>query len=91
MAQMTAARLLELADEAGLEWREGYSGRGMYGKECPAIVSAEPHIVGMKLMLAAELHEQDALVDAFEDARTDEMGRTKTILYFPRLATERAA
>lgn len=88
---MGAQALIDLLYDAGLEVREDYSGRGMYGKTCVGFVVEN----GAELRTVAELvgNEEDEytraeLVILFRQARTDSMGRDSTIVYFPRVRLE---
>lgn len=92
-------RAVELLEEKGHEasFREGYSGRAMYGKTVPAIVTGAPAtLVGAAIVQAtAELiseavddgrlepDEAIALVEPmdFVPARQDSMGRDDRVYY----------
>ncbi len=63
--------LQEVANEIGGEVREGYSGRGMYGKECYGIV-CENSIECIEAAFAMGLR----------GAKTDNMG-LRYIVYYP--------
>lgn len=65
--------LKETADEIGGDFREGYSGRGMYGKECWGIVCDDE----------TECIEV-AATKGLKGAKTDNMGR-RIIVYYPDL------
>jgi hypothetical protein len=93
---MTAEKLLELLDDAGLNTRQ-YSGRGMSGKHCPAFkVESDTEILTAGFDISQALREQNAGApsvheyEATEDvqtllstATTDSMGKG-IIVYFPR-------
>lgn len=76
--------------------RTDYSGRSMFGERCIGIVCQNPTAVmfrlGIEVGKRIEAESGDAgahrwfdLSGAFEDARTDSMGRYSEIVYFPRL------
>lgn len=85
---LSAERLTELFEECGYEVRR-YSGRFMYGKECPGIDFAS---IGEMFAAVAEVtafaatneevDETDDVINAVRQAKTDDMGRGM-ILYFP--------
>lgn len=97
MKKETVAAILEAADEIGLEMkeREGYSGRGMYGKDTVGIVlDSENDLLVSVATAAIRLKEKE---DELEDApgtltveeflddikriRRDNMGRDSIIVY----------
>lgn len=63
--------LKDVANDLGASFRERYSGRGMFGRECPGIVFHSPTEV---IELAAE--------KGIRGAMQDSMG-TRTIVYWP--------
>lgn len=71
-------------EDAGLEQealREDYSGRGMYGKECPGLVGSRKEFVRFYIRLAAQIGADEA-EDLANAAREDSMGREE-IVYWP--------
>jgi len=62
---MDAQRLIELLEDAECEPRS-YSGRGMYGRRCVAVVpdsySSEGHVAALTMLYAADETEQQELV-----------------------------
>jgi hypothetical protein len=61
-----------------------YSGRGMYGRRCPAIVVADTYIPGIvaDLMLDCPDEHLIAMAELCRHAKIDSMG-VESILYFP--------
>ena len=77
--RITEGQWAQFVDQTQSEERRAYSGRGMYGKTCPAIVTdLSVFYVGC--------HARDIFgEDAFELLpRTDNMGLS-TVVYFPGL------
>lgn len=80
--------IMDLCDSAGIEWRD-YSGRGMYGDRCLAIVTDNP--VDTVLCLVQEAigsldpEETAEIVEALSNSRTDSMGRS-AVIYWPHLS-----
>lgn len=77
---------LQVVEELGMgQVRERYSGRCMYGRECPGVVTTDGTSV---MALVAEIvgncadEYRDDLVEAFRRASTDAMGLDE-IIYFP--------
>lgn len=94
-------RLKDACEYSGeVSFRDDYSGRGMYGKECVGIsggYSACQRLIG-EVIIQLGQDMQDATTDqhleAFEDAipkllnfNSDSMGRD-VILYFPSIKAE---
>ncbi len=75
-------------------WREDYSGRGMYGRECPGITTDNPMQVVMAFAATLAIMEAQEEYDTFPElenvtwdsfqVRTDSMGLS-TIVYFPNM------
>lgn len=85
--------LLEnFADQNDYEFRDEYSGRGMFGKECVAFVIEESHIkFAMKLQTMLSTSGEEALsLQMQRNCATDSMGKYGTIVYFPTVQTEGA-
>lgn len=81
---MTADRLEDILSEIGEVRR--YSGRGMYGAECPGVI-LEGSLIGAAvdlLLLTEDRDEQEAIGKVIRGAKTDSMG-VDTILYFPKV------
>lgn len=86
-----AAELADLFEE--LESLRPYSGRGMYGKECPAMTVAGDSAVcrlsaAMGLVQAQHEEADEDAPDAIEFAglaRTDSMGRGSIVVYWEGL------
>lgn len=70
--------LEEAADEAGVEYRTNYSGRGMYGAECFAIEGKTSDLVRFLRQLP------DEIADELVDPTTDSMG-LDIVFYWPYL------
>jgi hypothetical protein len=68
--------LREVSERFNCEYRERYSGRGMYGRNCVGVVCSNP------LSLCMTLGKEGFDVDLIP--RTDNMGLS-TIVYFPDL------
>lgn len=70
------------ADEFGpdVQFRNGYSGRGMYGSQCVALVGSFNQVMGA----LALVEEADDRITLAEDARMDNMGYD-IVMYWPRV------
>ncbi len=73
-----------------VELREKYSGRGMYGRECPGITGSMEGCMAVisEVIKAAHMQgdlEFEDIVDTLLDFKQDSMGRD-IILYWPELA-----
>lgn len=81
---MLRARVMEeIAAELGGHVNPHYSGRGMYGETCPAIII--PSEASSLMLLGAYLADlvgMDDGGDMIRRARTDSMG-LDTVVYFP--------
>lgn len=93
---LSAERLTELFEEAGYEVRR-YSGRFMYGDECPGVdleTIGEAFAAVAEVTAAAatneEADETDDVINAVRQAKTDSMGRG-IVLYFPYIVYEGSA
>ena len=86
------AEYLENTGEFECEVREDYSGRGMYGATCVALVTDAPAVcMAAAVVAVAVLHlvenEEWALEEATQEAynavprRQDNMGRSKWVYY----------
>ena len=92
---MTSKRFLELLDEINADFScdvlTDYSGRGMYGNTCVAVVvdrEAELCILAADLMCAMDPgDEREAVRKVLARTETDSMGR-RMVAYWPALRTE---
>ena len=74
----------KLRDEEGYGVRGSYSGRGMFGETCAGFVTSNEFALGVDLgRLLGE--DADKLT---RKTRTDSMGRSDTIVYFPGVSLE---
>ena len=80
----------EYCEDEGLYYREDYSGRGMYGRNCVAITCDNP--LNILCELFAYVVDSDEDVDGFDvqhalgEPKQDSMGMI-SVLYFPKLKT----
>lgn len=78
--------ILEAAQAEGIEVREDYSGRGMYGGECFGIVGSLNGLLTFAAILAGSCDNEEEAADVLSDlaqaAQEDSMGR-QSIYYFP--------
>lgn len=81
---MTADDIKAIAYDANLDYYEGYSGRGMFGRKCPGITTEDKNL----LRAAADLVEGCSSVEAagrlLRTARVDDMG-LGLIVYWPEI------
>ena len=87
-----------IQDYCGGDYRDDYSGRGMYGDTCPAVVyeSQRDAINDMIEMMSlddldpmpCEIETHFALKGAFKSHKMDSMGRG-VVLYFPALKAKK--
>ncbi len=73
--------LVEAAEDAGVEYRTNYSGRGMYGAECFAIEGNTSDLIRFLRAL------DDDMADELMDPSTDSMG-LDTVFYWRFLKTK---
>ncbi len=98
---MNTQRIIELLENADLEVRTDYSGRGMYGKTCVGVVlnnnsgsiagfvaSLMTQVVLDATILDEACNDVAALEEMFANTKEDSMGLS-TILYFPQLRTDK--
>lgn len=84
--------LSELIQGAQLDFRNDYSGRGMFGDECLAFDfdGTDATAIASLIASAREWSNSDEALDeitsALQNARTDSMGRG-SIMYFPAYQT----
>lgn len=76
---MTAEDFMEILENENLEPYR-YSGRGMYGRQCPAFNSI--FIYAALVALAAKYHDDVDFLNVLKHVRTDSMG-LDTVCYFP--------
>ena len=74
--------IIDAAENAGLELRTGYSGRGMYGKTCIGVVGYVSDLIAFVLEVAE--WDRELAQDELTQVSSDGMG-TSTIYYWPRL------
>lgn len=78
----------EYCENEGLNYRENYSGRGMYGKSCVAVDCNNPLVALAGIF--AYLVDSDDDIDGYDvlstlgEPREDSMGMGR-VLYFPEL------
>jgi hypothetical protein len=83
MAALTTERLQEIIEDAGLEAQE-YSGRFMYGKVCVSFNTENmPRDIAEIVNSVMDDDERSEVVKALRGARTDQMGKSATVVYFP--------
>lgn len=81
----------EYCEDEGLDYREDYSGRGMFGRRCVAITCDNP--LNVLCELFAYIVDSDEDLDgcdvqcALGEPKQDSMGM-RSVLYFPKLKTE---
>jgi hypothetical protein len=73
--------LVDAAEDAGVEYRTNYSGRGMYGAECFAIEGNTSDLIRFLRKL------DDDMADELSDPSTDSMG-LDIIFYWRFLRTK---
>ena len=78
---MDAQALIQALDATGIEYR-GYSGRGMYGKECVGVVVSD---IGEAMRVATEIaiYAPEISYEFVQGVHVDDMGRD-IILYWRR-------
>jgi len=91
--QYIAQALDEIGEDPETTIRDDYSGRGMYGATCAALVldtSVMTFTAQLAAVISLEIDDADeredamnALINMADNATTDSMGRSSTILYFP--------
>jgi len=89
MTKFNALQIQEALEDIGYDVRDDYSGRNMYGKECPGVeAGSEAEIFTMFV----ELAENDPVMakELAKSAKTDNMG-LGLIVYWPRFTYEREA
>lgn len=76
--------LKQIIENANHDVYEGYSGRGMFGRECTGVTfsGTQAELIADLIESASELNLMEDLPDMLRNARTDTLGRD-TIMYFP--------
>lgn len=90
LKQLSASVIESLIESAGFD-AEHYSGRGMNGKECPALSVQSSDLLAAVAHLVANQDSEPERLDmtlALDYAQTDDMGRDSTVLYFPKWTYE---
>lgn len=83
MSKFTVDQVVEALEDAGADIHERYSGRGMYGAECPGIeADRESELFAVFVELA--LSNEEMARELARSARTDSMGRG-LICYWPHI------
>jgi hypothetical protein len=84
----TAGLIESFCDDYGYEYRDNYSGRGMFGKECAGIVTDE-NVLQVVLALSDYMHECgiDCVKDELGRVCYDNMG-LDVVIYFPSISSE---
>lgn len=78
----------EYCEDEGLDYREEYSGRGMFGRSCAAIICDNP--LNTLCGLFAYIVDSDEDLDGYDvqyalgEPKEDSMGMS-SVLYFPKL------
>ncbi len=83
MTKEQAKFLVKVTEECGnqdIDLREGYSGRGMFGREtCGVVINSLPILLADVINYARENKMDDA--PDFQGFSTDNMGRDSIIIY----------
>jgi hypothetical protein len=74
-------------DDSNAQWRNDYSGRGMYGDNCLGVVLSGDVDFAKFVILITEVLGTDEAYDLVTKLRTDSMGYS-TIYYFPGVTME---
>lgn len=81
----------EYCEDAELNYRDDYSGRGMYGRRCVAIICDSPLNVLCELFAYIVDSDEDLygcdVQCALGEPEQDSIGM-RSVLYFPKLRTE---
>lgn len=79
---------MRCAEDADMEAREDYSGRGMYGRTCPAVVGRVNDVAKFYVFLAIEGEEMiDTTLELADMQSTDSMGYDN-VFYWSGLTLE---
>lgn len=81
-----AKAIVTVADDNGLDvtLHDDYSGRGMYGKQCAAVVGEQDDIMKCIIQVAYDAgtkRDNDVLDELMVEVRWDSMGRSGSIAY----------
>lgn len=84
--------IFDYCNDEGLDYREDYSGRGMYGKQCVAITCNNPLSVLADIFMYImdnnfEKWEAFKVREILGEPKQDSMGYS-SVLYFPKLKRE---
>lgn len=91
LAQLIKDAVEQYGDEDAVSFRNDYSGRGMYGRQCVGIVGDESTCMKIVGQVIKDAHAQgmdfefDEAVDTLLDSCRDSMGRD-IIVYWPEVA-----
>ena len=83
---MDAEQLIQILEDAGLDVRTDYSGRGMHGRTCVGAVT-DDDFTTVLADIVANCEDCEQAAELIRTANTDSMGRG-TIVYWPRVRTE---
>ena len=82
---MDKQQFKEHIEDCGYETRD-YSGRGMYGAECLAVVTEDSAFVFCANVMDEDNEEKRAEIsNILHTTREDSMGKSSVIFYWPRL------
>jgi len=81
MNKMTGEQLAEMLDDCGIEYRDDYSGRGMFGECCPAVEGSFNDFMQVMVALTEEFPESASTIASA--ANFDSMG-LDMVMYWPR-------
>jgi hypothetical protein len=93
---MTSEKFIELLEDSGQEVGD-YSGRGMYGEKCVAMTIEENDLISVvaaavEVVAVNYLQSDPDLVREFvsllSQAKTDSMGRSEIVIYWPSMKWE---
>lgn len=94
VAQLLKEAVQQFGDEEAVSFRSDYSGRGMYGRNCAALVGSEPACMEIIGHVIKRIHVEDDnidfddIVDTLLDPCRDNMGRASIVLYWPEVVGE---
>ena len=82
---MDTSKFKSHLEDCGYETRE-YSGRGMYGEQCLAVVTDDSAFVFCaNVMNEDEEETRNELANILHATKEDSMGRSSIIFYWPRM------
>lgn len=76
-------------EDANVDWRFDYSGRGMYGGSCVGVVVPNIGTLLRLFAVMATVLDRDAMDTLYDAIHEDSMGYS-TIYYFPGVTAEKA-